>query len=175
MLRTILCASALAALASQPALAGPEKFQPGTAVAGFGKFAPIEDPAITPETKFRIAFDIAAAAQPDQVNRNIDSAARFLNMVTAAGVPAENIDLAIVVHGPAGADLRAAYKDGSANPTVALVAALIDAGVSIQLCGQTAAMSDIAAEDLVPGVTIPLSAMTAHALLQQQGYTLNPF
>jgi len=27
----------------------------------------------------------------------------------------------------------------------------------------------------LPGVTMALSAMTAHALLQQDGYTLNPF
>jgi hypothetical protein len=30
-------------------------------------------------------------------------------------------------------------------------------------------------EDLLPGVEMALSAMTAHALLQQQGYTFNPF
>jgi hypothetical protein len=36
-------------------------------------------------------------------------------------------------------------------------------------------MRDIAPEDLLPGVTIGLSAMSTHALLQQQGYTLNPF
>jgi len=29
--------------------------------------------------------------------------------------------------------------------------------------------------DLLPNVEMALSAMTAHALLQQDGYTLNPF
>jgi hypothetical protein len=33
----------------------------------------------------------------------------------------------------------------------------------------------VAAEQLIPGVKMALSAMTAHAQLQQQGYTLNPF
>jgi len=28
---------------------------------------------------------------------------------------------------------------------------------------------------LLPGVEMALSAMTAHAILQQEGYTLNPF
>jgi len=28
---------------------------------------------------------------------------------------------------------------------------------------------------LAPGVEMTLSAMTAHALLQQDGYTMNPF
>ena len=30
-------------------------------------------------------------------------------------------------------------------------------------------------KQLIQGVTMSLSAMTAHAQLQQQGYTLNPF
>ena len=30
-------------------------------------------------------------------------------------------------------------------------------------------------DDLLPGVELALSAMTMHALLQQKGYTLNPF
>lgn len=43
------------------------------------------------------------------------------------------------------------------------------------LCGQSAAASGIERVDLLPGVEMALSAMTAHALLQQDGYTLNPF
>jgi len=34
---------------------------------------------------------------------------------------------------------------------------------------------DIREADLLPGITMAPSAITAHALLQQQGYTLNPF
>jgi len=34
---------------------------------------------------------------------------------------------------------------------------------------------DVGKDDLLPGVERVLSAMTLHALLQQQGYTLNPF
>ena len=30
-------------------------------------------------------------------------------------------------------------------------------------------------EDMLPGVEMALSAMTAHAVLQQAGYRLNPF
>jgi hypothetical protein len=33
---------------------------------------------------------------------------------------------------------------------------------------------DIDQEDLLPGVRVALSAMTANALLQQNGYTFNP-
>lgn len=157
------------------AFAGPESFIAGGQIEAYGRYAPVADPRITPDSQFKIAYDVANAAEAGQINRGIEGAARFLNMITAAGVPAENVKLAIVVHGTAAADLQRLYADGTPNPNAALVEALIAKGVSVQLCGQTAAMRDIDAESLVPGVTISLSAMTAHALLQQDGYTLNPF
>jgi len=163
------------AAGSGAAIAGPEKFLPGAHIEGFGPYAPIADPAVTPDTQFKIAYDIASAAEAGQINRGIESAARFLNMVTAAGVPAQNVKVAIVVHGAAAADLKRLYTDGTPNPNAALVEALVTKGVTVQLCGQTAAMRDLDTGSLVPGVTVSLSAMTAHALLQQDGYTLNPF
>jgi intracellular sulfur oxidation DsrE/DsrF family protein len=48
--------------------------------------------------------------------------------------------------------------------------------VRIILCGQSAAGLGLdETADLLPGVEVALSAMTAHALLQQDGYTVNPF
>jgi len=41
--------------------------------------------------------------------------------------------------------------------------------------GPSSLYYDVATEDLLPGVKMAVSAMTAHALLQQQGYTVNPF
>ncbi|MGA1342174.1 MAG: DsrE family protein [Hyphomonas sp.] len=167
-------AAACAAL-SETAIAGPEKFVPGAQIEGFGRYAPIADPALTPDVQFKIAYDVASAAEAGRINRGIENAARFLNMVTAAGVPAENVKLAVIVHGAAASDLQRLYADGKPNLNAALVEALIAEGVSVQLCGQTAAMRDVDSASLVPGVTVSLSAMTAHARLQQEGYTINPF
>ena len=47
--------------------------------------------------------------------------------------------------------------------------------VRVILCGQSAAAYDVKNDELVNGVEVELSAMTAHALLQQKGYTMNPF
>jgi intracellular sulfur oxidation DsrE/DsrF family protein len=79
------------------------------------------------------------------------------------------------VHGGAYRDLLNAESYGGDNPNAPLIEQLIAHGVTIELCGQTAAYRDVSEDDLLPGVTISLSAMTSHALLQQQGYTLNPF
>ncbi len=153
------------------ALAGPEDFKKGPLIEGFGPVADVPGASVEAGTVFKVAFDVADAADPGEINRRLESASRFLNMHVAAGVPAENIDIAIIVHGPAALDL--VRSDTNANAD--LIAALIEVGVTIELCGQTAAYRDIVAEDLLPGVTLSLSAMTSHALLQQDGYTLNPF
>ena len=45
----------------------------------------------------------------------------------------------------------------------------------VYLCGQSAAAYGIDKGDLIPGVEMALSAMTAHAVLSAEGYSLNPF
>jgi intracellular sulfur oxidation DsrE/DsrF family protein len=69
---------------------------------------------------------------------------------------------------------QAKAKEG-ANGSHALVRDLLDEGVRVILCGQSAAAHGITQADLIPGVEMALSAMTAHALLQQAGYSVNPF
>ena len=174
MIRSAACAAALFALA-MPALAGPEAFQPGMVVPDFGKYAPVEGMELPADTVLKVAFDIGEAGPADGISRRLETPARFINMHAAAGVDPANLHVAIVVHGAASADLLTDEARGSVNPNAKLISELLAAGATIQLCGQTAAGRDISAEDLLPGVTIVLSAMTAHALLQQDGYTLNPF
>jgi intracellular sulfur oxidation DsrE/DsrF family protein len=172
LLRVLVFASVF--LVGQVSHAGPADFSPGPLIAEYGAVARVQGADPLPAgAEFRIVFDVSEAAEPGALNRRLESAARFLNMHAAAGVPEDNISIAIVVHGGASRDLR--REAGEENLNAPLIAALIDHGVSIYLCGQTAAYYDIEPGDLLPGVRLSLSAMTAHALLQQQGYTLNPF
>ena len=170
----------LLALAT-PAAAQMENFKTGPVFETFGPTAPVQQSEpLAKDTKFAIAFDVVTAADPDKINRTIESAARFINMHVAAGVPQESIRLAIVVHGGASFDLTrqeffAAKKDGKTNASAAAIAQLQQHGVQFYLCGQSAAAHGISNADLLPGVKMSLSAMTAHALLQQQGYSINPF
>ena len=96
-------------------------------------------------------------------------------MNARAGVAPEDMRVAIVIHGPASGGLLNDAAFGGPNPNAGLIAALIEAGVTIELCGQTAAHRGIEADDLLPGITLSLSAMNSHARLQGEGYTLNPF
>ena len=174
MIRSAACAAVLFTLA-MPALAGPEAFQPGTVVPDYGKVAVPEGVSLPADTELKVAFDIGEAGPDDAISRRLETTARFLNMHAAAGVDPANLHIALVVHGAASKDLLTDEARGTPNPNAGLIAELLAAGATIELCGQTSAMRDIAQEDLLPGVTIGLSAMSTHALLQQQGYTLNPF
>lgn len=169
----LLALSISAALLATAAMAEPEqRFSPGPIITEYGPTAIVADAAPLPkDVAFKVAFDVAEVAEEGKANRRLESAARFLNLHARAGVPAENMSLAIVVHGGASADLVA----GDTNTSQALIEALLESGVRIELCGQTAAYRGISKADLVPGIVITHSAMTSHARLQQDGYTLNPF
>ena len=158
-------------------------FKPGPVLTEFGSHAPVPGVEQLPaDTEFAIAFDVATPAAEGSPNRGFDSAARFLNMHVANGVPQENIRLVVVVHGKAALELmtNAAHaanplsRQGD-NPSGKLVEALLAEDVRFILCGQSAAAYGIAPDDLIPGVEMSLSAMTAHALLQSSGFKVNPF
>lgn len=158
----------------------PAGMTPGP-VFPFGPVAEVDSDMTIPEgTEFKVAFDLTEAASTGKANRGLVTLARFYNMHARAGVPEDRIHLAVVVHGPAGTDLlnAEAYANrsgGAENANAAIIAALLDKGVRVILCGQSAAAMEIDKDELLPRVEMALSAMTAHALLQQQGYGVNPF
>lgn len=158
-----------------------DQFHRGPVIGEFGKIATIDtDMAIPENTRFKVVFDASKKAEAGQINQTINSVARFINMHVEAGVLPENIDIAIVTHGGASGDLTQSEfyqsKNGKIkNLTAAAIQTLLKHRVEIYLCGQSATAHGIAKKDLLPGVKMALSAMTAHALLQQKGYTLNPF
>ena len=146
-------------------------FTTGPAIENFGPVADVDVTLPIPEDAvFRHSFDVSTQAEDGEPNQTLLSAARFINMHARAGVDTDKIKLAVIVHGKAVHDVSA-----ETSSSADLVAELIDHDVRVIVCGQSAAYYDVATEDLLPGLEMALSAMTAHALLQQQGYTLNPF
>lgn len=156
------------------------EFKDGPLIIGFGKHAPVSTHTVAKDAVFKVAFDVGSTNdKKDEVNRKFNSLARFINMHVAAGVKPDNIQLALVVHGKATLDLldHQSYQKSYTydNPNKPLLNALMSNNVRVILCGQSAAAYDVKNDELVNGVEVELSAMTAHALLQQQGYTMNPF
>ncbi len=176
ILRQVFAAAALAVAVASPSFSDAADFKTGPLIKQYGPVAvvPGAEP-LAKNTVFAVAFDVIQSGEKDAVNRGFESAARFLNMHSAAGVPAESMKLAIVVHGAAVQDLTNDTVYGGSNKNAELIRLLLANGVSVQVCGQSATFRGVRAEDLLPGVKMALSAMTAHALLQQQGYSINPF
>ena len=164
---TILTAAVLfvSTAAAQP------NFETGPVIEEFGPAATVEGATLLPDhSSFKVSFDTREKAADDKPNRTLVSAARFLNMHGRAGIDPSAIELAVVIHGQAVKDVT---KDADAS--LALINALKEHNVRIIVCGQSAAYYNVASDDLAPGVEMAISAMTAHALLQQNGFTLNPF
>ena len=149
----------------------------GPIVDGGGATYAVPNPTFeTPmDRNFRAVFELRSpAGSPDQLNQNLNTMARYLNMHARAGVPREHVRVAGVVHGGAALEMlqdehyRAAH--GVDNPNRELIAQVLDAGGQLILCGQTAGRLGISQDQLLPGVQVALSAMTALTVLQQDGY-----
>ncbi len=150
---------------------------PGPVIEPWGAVYDVEGlelPAPT-DMDYRVLFEIANTPEADAgVNPELNTVARFLNMHARAGVALDRMHVAVVMHGPAGRNLladapyRARYQHD--NPNSGLVQALLGAGVEFYLCGQTAMSRGLPGDELIPGVTLALSAMTARAVLQARGY-----
>lgn len=155
--------------------------QAGPMIESAGAVYSVAPDLATPlDRDYKVAFEIAAPSNaPDRLNPTMNTVARFLNMHAQAGVPEERLSGAIVAHGGASFELldNAAYraKFGVDNPNATLIRELIDAGQPVLLCGQSAASRGVNSADLIPGVQVALSAMTAFLILQGDGYRVNPW
>lgn len=127
------------------------------------------------EMEYRVVFDVAQSSEtPGELNRYIESVARFLNMQARAGIPVDRMKLAVVLHGTAAKDALSPAAFGAryqrVNRNAGLLEALAEAGVEIYLCGQSAMSRGLGDEELLPSVRVGLSAMTTMAMLKQEGF-----
>ena len=180
MMKSNMIVIAAIGLWATTALADEAAFTRGPLISDYGPVAAIDGATpISPDAVFAHSFDVRDQAPAGSENKTLVSAARFLNMHVRAGVDPGNISLAVVVHGKAVRDVTSAPFYGAAvggeNANLPLISALQRHRVRIIVCGQSAAYYGVSKDDLAPGVEMALSAMTAHAQLQQAGYSLNPF
>lgn len=145
----------------------------------YGPVFDVPDPGFpTPmDQDLRAVFEISDTPEDvEALNRALVTPARFLRMHARLGIPAERLDVVLVIHGGAAMDLlnndEYRARHGVDNPSAALLEALQSAGARVVLCGQTAAYRELRPDMLVPGVDLALSAMTAIVALQSQGYAL---
>lgn len=154
--------------------------QKGPVIMDYGPTSAVPDPDFKMDVSasYNVLFDVTTSSQdnPEQINKGLETAARFLNMHVGAGKAQETLNPVMIVHGSASYGLlkNEYYKKkyGVDNPNEGLITALDEAGVEIYICGQTAAHRDIGSEKRLPEVKLALSAMTVLIELQQQGYAV---
>lgn len=153
----------------------------GPIIEDYGPTYPISDRdvALPDGFTYRAVFDLAKyPGETSDLNPYLVSAARFLNMHARNGVAAEDMDLAVVVHGAAVKNLLSheAYEAryDVDNPNLELLFKLHDAGVRIFVCGQSMTFGGIEKSELAEAVQVALSAMTMLTVLQSDGYALLP-
>jgi intracellular sulfur oxidation DsrE/DsrF family protein len=144
-------------------------------IEGYGGIALQPEAAEPPRRGAKIAFDITAESKPDEVNRGIESVARYLNLNAQAGYLPGDVKLTLVLHGAA---TKCALKDkayaratqASSNPNLPLLRELRKHGVEVFVCGQSLARNKFAKAEVADELVIAVSAMTVNVNKQLDGY-----
>lgn len=156
--------------------------EPGKIIKNFGETFHVENVDIKTDTtaQLKVIFDVSKSSEKvDIINKNIVTAARFLNMHANEGMKPHQLKVAITIHGSAWKDVLndEAYmeKYGVKNPNSKLIKELNNAGVDVIICGQTAMYRKIDKMLVLPEVKFALSAMTALLQYQNKGYKFIKF
>jgi intracellular sulfur oxidation DsrE/DsrF family protein len=185
---TVAALSLLATLASPATLAAQQRLpnvpgstQSGPRIQSAGPSVEVKDATFTiPDGHVSKAVYVIDRADTLRANEQLTTIARFLNLHARHGVPSERLHAAAVVHGTGWMSLLSdsafgARFGGKANPSKRMVEELLANNVQLVLCGQTAGFRGVKREELLPGVQLAISAMTALNVFQAQGYQLNPW
>jgi intracellular sulfur oxidation DsrE/DsrF family protein len=180
----LVCLVALsvpASLAAQGPPVNPSMTQSGPVIQSGGRSVQVDDATFTfPEGHVFKAVYVIDRADSVGANQQLSTIARFINLHARHGVPKERLHAAAVVHGSGWMSLlsdsaHGARFGGKTNPSKRLVEELLANNVQLVLCGQTAGFRGVKREELLPGVQLGISAMTALNVFQAQGYQFNPW
>ncbi len=114
-----------------------------------------------------------------ELNPALVNIARMINLHGIEGVKMEQMDVIVVVHGPASVtlleDVLYEKRTGKKNPNIAVYQALEKAGVKILVCGQSLIARDLPRENLIKEVGIATSFLTTFTTYEPKGYTTFTF
>ena len=110
------------------------------------------------------------------LDNSLDYIARMYNLHLYAGIPKENLEVAIVLYAGAGpialSNQVYSKRHGSDNPNADLLDKMLANGIKVVVCGQTMMKQEMVPADLHPGLIPAVSRFTALTDLMQKGYQL---
>lgn len=144
-------------------------------IKGYGGVAQVPNAPHRPRKGTKVVFDVTAGARPDGLNRGLERAARFANLMALGGLKTSDYKATVVLHGEAtqavltDAAYSARFK-ADRNPNLPLIKLLREAGIEVAVCGQALAVKQFQAEEVAPEVTVAFSAATLVVERQAEGY-----
>jgi intracellular sulfur oxidation DsrE/DsrF family protein len=142
--------------------------------------APSADLKPDPSLTYNIVVDLMTGEEDKSVVAfSVNQLARLMNLHVMGGVPKENINVVVAVHGGAlwttlGNKLYR-EKFGVDNPHAPLYKELIYQGVKIMICSQSLFKRKVDKSQLLPGFEVATSALTTLTMYQLKGYALVRF
>ena len=132
------------------------------------------------EKNYKVIFDIYTDEKKASVmNPLINTIARFMNMHAQNGLPEDQMDVVVVLHGTAtrnALNKKAFKKEFKAkHPNAELITELVQKNVKVYVCGQSMKSKGYESKDISADVKISLSALTALVKYQYEGYQLINF
>lgn len=142
----------------------------------FGGISEIPD-SVDPEQnmEYNIVIDLKTLQRDKaSLNPGLNNVARMMNLHGLGGVKAEDLNVAVVIHGGA-TDLvvkNDAYQKRYEldNPNLELIDTLKEAGVEIYVCGQSLIAREYGFDELNIHITKGLSMLTVFTTYMNKGY-----
>jgi len=168
ILATLTSAAAYGAVADGPNFIFPQ-------VKHYGGIVRVPEAAEAARRGTKIVFDITSDGKPEEINKGLESVARYLNLNAEAGLTPADVQLALVLHGAAtkvalNDSAYARHVEVEKNVNLDLIHALKTHGVEVFVCGQSLARNKFSPADVASEVSIAVSAMTVNVNKQQDGY-----
>ncbi len=135
---------------------------------------------IDPKMKYKLLFHMVIwsrdASTRNKINEGLAEIGRIINLHIAAGVPKENLELAVIINGSA----MNVYLNNEAyqkkfktnNPNLDILKQFSDLKTSLIACGQSEVFRNISPTDFIPFVKTSFSAKVAISTYQLKGYVL---
>jgi len=135
------------------------------------------DVAPDPDMEYKILIELVHKIDKSDKRAAFSAlnVARLINLHAVGGVKAENLKVAVVIHGGATNSVlseeafKKRYKTDSHYAP--LYKELMEAGVEVIVCGQSYVSYGNSFDDLMPNVKVGTSALTTITTYNQKGYT----
>lgn len=154
------------------------------AIQGYGGVIPVpfETEKPDPSKQYKFVIELGNKLEDKtKVADLLDYAARMYNLHRFAGVPKENIELAIVIYAGSTPIVfanptyrkkfdKADSNSALVNPNSSLLDEFLRNGIQVIVCGQSMMKQNLLPADIYPGVRMAVSRLTATTDLVQKGY-----